>query len=423
METANVREASARVIVALTAAGRSRTTIKRHKAEFNAFAVFLEARGLALPAEADCLDFIAERSGARLAGLREPVTSRHAQLARRPLILLMECLDGGFPRVGQPTAPPADRCPARFRAARDEYLAECRRRGNAEASVATKQRAADLFLGYLEEAGRETPGEAEARDLAGLWARRQLRGYAPKTTGTLRSALADFLRHLHETGQVRDDLASRLPPQRYPRRGQTAPHPWTAEEVRLVLDQVDRQSAIGKRDYAMILLTARLGLRVGDLRRLELGWFDWRARALALTQHKTGLPLRLPLPADVGWAVIDYVRHGRPEAACPQVFIKHRYPFTAFGSSSSAGCRLGCYARRAGIAFPAGRSHGLHSLRGALAVAMLQADTPPPVVTAVLGHAAATTTAAHYLRLDTGHLRECALDVEDVLGAGQGARP
>ena len=54
---------------------------------------------------------------------------------------------------------------------------------------------------------------------------------------------------------------------------------------------------------------------------------------------------------------------------------------------------------------------------------MLQADTPPPVVTAVLGHAAATTTAAHYLRLDAEHLRRCALDVEDVLGAGQGARP
>ena len=423
MEASNTREASARVIAALTAAGRSRTTIKRHKAEFNAFVVFLEDRGLALPAEADCLDFIAERSGCRLAGLREPVSSRHAQLARRPLILLMECLDGGLPQVGQATAPPADCCPARFRAARDEYLAACRRRGNAEASVVTKQRAAELFLAYLDEAGRETLGQAEARDLAGFWARRQRRGYAPKTTGTLRSALADFLRHLHETGHVREDLAGRLPPQRYPRRGQTAPHPWTAEEVRLVLDQVDRQSAIGKRDYAMIVLTARLGLRVGDLRRLELGWFDWRARTLALTQHKTGLPLRLPLPADVGWAVIDYVRHGRPEAGCPQVFVKHRYPFTAFGSSSSAGCRLGYYARRAGIAFPAGRSHGLHSLRGALAVAMLQADTPSPVVTAVLGHAAATTTAAHYLRLDTVHLRECALDVEDVLGAGQGARP
>jgi hypothetical protein len=57
-------------------------------------------------------------------------------------------------------------------------------------------------------------------------------------------------------------------------------------------------------------------LRVGDLRCLELGWFDRRAKTLALTQHKTGPPLRLPLPGDVGWAVIDYIRNGRPEAGC-----------------------------------------------------------------------------------------------------------
>ena len=245
-----------------------------------------------------------------------------------------------MPQVGQATAPLVDRCPPCFRAARDEYLAACRRRGNAEASVVTKQRAADAFLAYLEEAGREALGQAQARDLAGFWARRQNRGYAPKTNGSLRSSLADFLRHLHQTGQIGEDLAGRLPPQRYPRRGQTAPYPWTAAQVRLVLDQIDRQSAIGKRDYAMIVLTARLGLRVGDLRRLEVGWFDWRAKTLALTQHKTGVALRLPVPGDVGWAVIDYIRHGRPEAGCAQVFLKHRYPFTAFGSSSSAGCRL-----------------------------------------------------------------------------------
>jgi integrase len=422
MEAPDMREVSARVIVALTAAGRSRTTIKRHTAEFNAFAGFLEARGRALPTEADCLDFIAERSGCRLAGLREPTSSRHAQLARRPLMLLMEVLDGGVPRVGQATTPPVERCPARFRAVRDEYLAACRRRGNAEASVVTKKRAADQFLAYLDEVGRETVDQAQARDLAGFWARRQHRGYAPKTSGLLRSALADFLRHLQRGGQIREDLAGRLPPQRYPRRGQSAPHPWTAGDVRLVLEQIDRQSAIGKRDYAMVLLTVRLGVRVGDLRRLELGWFDWRAKTLAFRQHKTGVALTLPLPGDVGWAVIDYIRHGRPEAACRQVFVKHRYPFTAFGSSTSVGCRLSCYARRAGIVFAAGRSHGLHSLRGALAVAMLGSDTPPPVVTAVLGHAAGTTTAAHYLRLDTEHLRRCALDVEDVLDAEQGAR-
>jgi integrase len=422
MQAAEIRDASGRVIVALMTAGRSSATIERHEVEFNAFAEFLEARGRAVPTEADCLDFIAERSGVRLAGLREPTSCQRAQLARRPLILLMETLAGGMPTVGQATTPPVDRCPARFRVARDEYLGACRRRGNAQATVVTKQRAAEQFLVYLEEVGRETLEEVQARDLAGFWARRERQRYAPKTAGLLRSTLADFLRHLHEAGQIREDLAGRLPPQRYPRRGQSAPHPWTAEEVRRVLDQIDRQSAIGKRDYAMVLLTVRLGVRVGDLRQLELGWFDWRAKTLAFRQQKTGVPLTLPLPGDVGWAVIDYIRNGRPDAGCRQVFVKHRYPFTAFGSSSSVGCRLNYYARRAGIVFAAGRWHGLHSLRGALAVAMLQDDTPPPVVTAVLGHAVATTTAAHYLRLDTEHLRRCALDVEDVLHAREGAR-
>lgn len=422
MEETTIREASGQVILALTAAGRSRATIKRHQVEFNALARFLKARGRGIPSEADCLDFIAERSGSRLTTLRERTGSRGAQLARRPLILLMEVLAGGTATVGQVTTPPVERCPARFRAARDAYLTACRDRGNAEASVVTKQHAAEQFLAYLAEVGRESLDQVQASDLAGFWARRQHRGYAPKTTGTLRSALADFLTYLHQVGTIGEDLARRLPPQRYPRHGQLGPYPWTAREVGLVLEQVDRQSAIGKRDYAMILLTARLGLRVGDLRRLELGWFDWRASTLALTQHKTGVALTLPLPQDVGWAVIDYLRHGRPESDSALVFLKHRYPFTAFGSSSSAGSRLRYYARRAGIVFPPGRSHGLHSLRGALAVAMLQANTPAPVVTAVLGHVASGTTAAHYLRLDTEHLRVCARDVEEVLGTSREAR-
>lgn len=422
MGDASVREASARVLAALRAAGRSGGTIKRHQAEFNAFATFLQARGRRLPTEADCLDFIAERSGSRLAGLREPTSSRRAQLARRPLLLLMESLAGGQPQVGQPTTPMLERCPARFRTVRDAYLLACRARGNAEATVVTKQHAADQFLAYLEQVGRLTLEQVQARDLAGFWAQRQRRGYAPKTTGTMRSALADFLSHLHQGGLIGEDLARRLPPHRHPRRGESDPYPWTSQEVRLVLDQIDRQSAIGKRDYAMLLLTARLGLRVGDLRRLELGWFDWRAKTLALTQHKTGLPLTLPLPDEVGWAVIDYLRHGRPEADSPAVFLKHRYPFTAFGSSTSAGSRLRYYSRRAGIVFPAGAWHGLHSLRGALAVAMLQADTPASVVSAVLGHAATRTTVAHYLRLDVDNLRRCTLDVEDVLASTQGVR-
>ena len=131
MEMATVREASGRVIAALVRAGRSRATVKRHEAEFNAFARFCEARGVARPGESDCLDFVVERSGVRLADLRDPTESRHAQLARRPLILLLGELAGEPVGVGSRTAPPSDRCPARFRPARDRYLEECVSRGNA----------------------------------------------------------------------------------------------------------------------------------------------------------------------------------------------------------------------------------------------------------------------------------------------------
>ena len=113
---------------------------------------------------------------------------------------------------------------------------------------------------------------------------------------------------------------------------------------------IDRQSATGKRDYAMILMTARLGLRICDLRQLGLGDLDWRAKALTVIQRKTGRPLSLPLLNNVGWAVIDYVRHSHPQTACTKVFIKHRHPFGAFGGSSSVatGCRATRPARGSG---------------------------------------------------------------------------
>ena len=179
---------------------------------------------------------------------------------------------------------------------------------------------------------------------------------------------------------------------------------------------IDRQSAAGKRDYAMILATARLGLRISDLRQLELGDLDWRAKTFTIIQRKTGRPLSLPLLDDVGWAIIDYIRGGRPETACAKVFVKHRHPFDAFGGSSSVASRLSRHTARAGIEFPPGQVRGMHSLRGALAVAMVGNGTPIPVISAVLGHASSDTTQAYYLRFDTERLRCCALDVEDVLG-------
>ncbi|MGM0386692.1 MAG: site-specific integrase [Actinomycetota bacterium] len=382
------------------------------------FAVFLVGRGLDVAGEGVCIEFIADQTGVRLGTLREPVRDRDVQAVRRPVVLMADALAGRAVDVDRSVVPAKDNCPSRFRPVRDDYLASCRGRGNAEATVITKDRAVSRFLGYLDEVGFDDLAALGVREVSGFFLRQ--RHLRRTTIAALRSCLADFLAFLAATGRTPRSLADRLPPVRHVRH-ESEPHLWTADEIRRVLAVIDRQSATGKRDYAMILAAARLGLRISDLRQLELSNLDWRAKRITMVQHKTGRALSLPLLDDVGWAIIDYVRGGRPETDCLKVFVKHRHPFDSFGGASSLATRLSRHAARAGIVFPAGQVCGMHSLRGALAVAMIGTGAPMPVVSAVLGHASSDTTQAYYLRFDVERLRFCAVDVEDVLdqvGAG-----
>jgi integrase/recombinase XerD len=411
MGDVDVRDAVDRVVTLVRDAGRHELTIGEYRAVLDRFAAFLTGRGVDTASESMCIEFIADQTGVRLGSLHERVSDSKVHGVRRPVLVLAEVLAGRAVDIDRSLIPAKDGCPVRFRPLRDDYLASCRRRGNAEATVVTKDRAARGFLAYLVDVGVGDLAALTVRDVSGFLLRqRRLRG---KTVASLRSCLADFLGHLAAVGQAPAGLADRLPPHRHVRH-ESDPHPWTAEEIRLLLASIDRRSAVGKRDYAMILTTARLGLRVSDLRALELGDLDWRAKQITIVQHKTGRPLRLPLLEDVGWAIIDYIRDGRPETGCTKVFVKHRHPFDAFGCSSSVATRLPRYAVRAGIEFPPDQVCGMHSLRGALAVAMIGAGTPIPVVSAVLGHASSDTTQAYYLRFDVQRLRGCALDVEDV---------
>jgi len=378
------------------------------------FAAFLVGRGLDRASDRVCVEFIANQTGVRLGSLRESVNDRDVQAVRRPVVLMADVLAGRAVDVGRSVIPAKDDCPSGLRSLRDDYLASCRGRGNAEATVVTKDKAVSRFLGYLDEVGVDDLAALGVRDVSGFFVRQ--RGLRRKTVAAMRSCLADFLRFLAAVGRTPSGLADRLPPHRHVRH-ESEPHLWTADEIRRVLAVIDRQSVTGKRDYAMILATARLGLRISDLRQLELGDLDWRARTITIVQHKTGRPLSLPLLDDVGWAIIDYVRDGRPDTACPKVFVKHRHPFGGFGGASSVASRLSRHAARAGITVPPGQLCGMHSLRGALAVAMIGNGAPIPVVSAVLGHASSDTTQAYYLRFDIERLRCCALDVEDVIEA------
>ena len=120
------------------------------------FAAFLAGRGLSTASDQVCVDFIAGQTGTRLGALREPVADRDVKAVRRPVVLMADALAGREIVIDRPVIPAKDGCPVRFRPLRDDYVASCRARGNAEATLAAKDKAASRFLGYLDETGTGT---------------------------------------------------------------------------------------------------------------------------------------------------------------------------------------------------------------------------------------------------------------------------
>ena len=186
------------------------------------------------------------------------------------------------------------------------------------------------------------------------------------------------------------------------------PSTFTEDEIKRILKAVDRANPCGKRDYAMLLMVVRLGLRSVDIRNLKFENINWGKKEITLTQSKTNLPLSLPLLDDVGWAIIDYLRDGRPDSGCTHIFIRHIPPYTELAHNPYAMFQR--YLTRAGISCEHERRHGLHALRHSLASQLLEESIPLPVISDVLGHTCIDTTMV-YLKIDLPQLRKCALEV------------
>lgn len=197
------------------------------------------------------------------------------------------------------------------------------------------------------------------------------------------------------------------------RRNAIIPYCWKREDIDKLLKAVDRGDPKGKRDYAILLLVIRLGLRVSDIRGLRLSNLNWSRKTILLTMQKTKYPLKLPLLDDIGWAIIDYLKNGRPKTECDSVFIRHRAPYDSFGENECFHRELHRYMLKAGLKIPLHFHCGLHSLRSTLARNMLEAKAPLPVISEALGHRSINTTSI-YLKIDVDGLKRCALDPEEV---------
>ena len=121
----------------------------------------------------------------------------------------------------------------------------------------------------------------------------------------------------------------------------------------------------------------------------------------------------MPLLDDIGWAIIDYLKMGRPESKSPRLFIRHRAPYDSFGENEGFHRELNDYMKKVGIALPEGQHHGLHALRNTLARNMLENKTPVPVISEVLGHQNSETT-SYYIKIDIEGMKRCMIDPEEV---------
>jgi integrase len=189
---------------------------------------------------------------------------------------------------------------------------------------------------------------------------------------------------------------------------------YSPEEIRQLEESISRTSNVGKRDYAMVSLCSRLGLRVSDVANLSLKDINWENNSINIIQYKTGNPLTLHLLPIVGNAIIDYLKNSRPKSASDKVFLSCRPPYGEMnpGSVHSA---IAIAFRESGVNF-GDRHHGGHALRFSLAQRMLDKSIPIPVISETLGHTQVDTTRT-YVRIDLAHMMRCVLDVPEASDA------
>ena len=233
-----------------------------------------------------------------------------------------------------------------------------------------------------------------------------LAGYTYKTVEQNICSMRAFFRFLLEIEEVQTDFAAKTPMVQA-RKQTRIPSVWTADELKKLITAIDRGSPKGKRDYAIILLACCLGMRCTDIKCLKTENFHWAEKKLVFIQSKTRTPISLPLTQEVGWAVIDYLKYGRPKIDSPCIFVRHMAPFGPFAESDHLDQLIKGYMTLAHLP-TLKKKRGMHSLRHTMASMLLENDTPLSTISDILGHIDTDSTAV-YLKIDIKKLKECSL--------------
>lgn len=189
---------------------------------------------------------------------------------------------------------------------------------------------------------------------------------------------------------------------------------FTDNELQRIFKEIDRSTDKGRRDYAVFLLSLRLGLRASDISKLKLTDIDWTGKTILVVQKKTKAALELPLPVDVGNAIAGYILHSRYKTDNPYIFLRLRGAASASPMNTSPfNANLRKYMEAAGIKRTGWDGKSFHALRRTAGTKMVMSGVPAPTVAQTLGHHSIEST-KRYIALDTGNLRECCLDLGEL---------
>lgn len=216
-----------------------------------------------------------------------------------------------------------------------------------------------------------------------------------------------FLQYLYDNKHIQRDLSLIVPKHCY-RHQATVPSIYSKTEVITILDSIDRSTSMGKRDYAIIILAVRLGLRASDIAALEFNYLNWTANKISFSQMKTGHPIVLPLLVDVGDSIINYIKNARPISDNNKIFLSPRYPHSPLASEAISHMVQKVLVN-SGVKID-GRKHGPHALRHTMASFMINGEISLPIISEVLGHTNIQSS-MNYLRIDVETMRQCALEV------------
>ncbi len=261
------------------------------------------------------------------------------------------------------------------------------------------------FLTYIWEVGCSDLSQIQRQDIKAY-----IISVAPNRTSGMSDCLTRlraFFRYLIEKEIIHESMLATL-------QLKTAVHKkihagFTTEESDKIIQAIDRNTPVGKRDYAMLLLARYTGLRAVDVIHLQLQDIDWHKNEISIVQHKTQRPLVLPLENIVGNAIADYILNARPQSSNQYLFLRTRAPYEPLGHGNGTAI-VRKYANKADISLPAGTQKGFHSFRRAIGVNMLSADVPLATISEVLGHSSIDSTKP-YISLAADSLRMCAMSL------------